>query len=68
MHIPSLVKIDWYLLKLSPGNDITNMWPANNYVKSWWNLSISNPKPDLTNINVHTKFGENQSLFTQVIV
>ena len=29
---------------------------------------ISNPKPDLHNINAHTKFGENPLMFTQVII
>ena len=29
---------------------------------------ISNPKPDLNNINAHTKFGENRLIFTQVII
>ena len=32
------------------------------------NLPISNPKPDLENINAHTKFGENPLIFTKVIV
>ena len=27
-------------------------------VKHWWNLPISNPKPDLLNINACTKFGK----------
>ena len=31
------------------------------------NLSISNAKPDLLNVNAYGKFGENP-LFTQVIV
>ena len=38
---------------------------ADNSVK---NLPISNPKPDLHNINAHTKFGENPLMFTQVII
>ena len=29
---------------------------------------MSNPKPDLHNINANTKFGENRMIFTQVIV
>ena len=29
---------------------------------------ISNPKPDLHNINAYTKFGENPLMFTQVII
>ena len=41
---------------------------ANNSVKIWRNLPISNPKPDLHNINAHTKFGENPLMFTQVII
>ena len=38
---------------------------ADNSVKNWRNLPISNPKPDLDNINAHIKFGENPLLFTR---
>ena len=41
---------------------------ADNSVKIRQNLHISNPKPDLHNINAHTKFGENPLMFTQVII
>ena len=41
---------------------------ADNSIKIWWNLPISYPKPDLHNINAHTKFGENPLIFTQVII
>ena len=41
---------------------------ADNSVKIWQNLPVSNPKPDLHNINAHTKFGENPLMFTQVII
>ena len=41
---------------------------ADNSVKNRRNLPISNPKPDLHNINAHTKFGENPLMFTQVII
>ena len=41
---------------------------ADNSVKIWRNLPISNPNPDLLYINAYTKFGENPLLFTQVIV
>ena len=37
-------------------------------VKNWLNLPISDPKPDLHNINAHTKFGETPLMFTQVII
>ena len=45
-----------------------DMSGADNSIKNWRNLPISNPKPDLHNINAHTKFGENPLLFTEVIV
>ena len=68
MHIASLVKNPCYLLKLLSGNENIRVPRADNSVKIWRNLPISNPKPDLHNINAHTKFGENPLMFTQVIV
>ena len=44
------------------------MSQTGNSVKIWRNLPISNPKPDLHNINAHNKFGENPLMFTQVII
>ena len=44
------------------------MSQADNSVKNWRNLPISNPKPDLHNINAYTKFGENPLMFTRVII
>ena len=41
---------------------------ADNYVKNWWNLPISNPKSDLHNINVRIKSDENSLRFTLVTV
>ena len=61
-------KIPWHLLKLSSRNENMGMSRADNSIKIWWNLPISNPKPDLHNINAHTKFGENLLMFTQVII
>ena len=40
------------------------MSQSDNSVNIWWNLPISNHKPDLHNINAHTKFGENPLMFT----
>ena len=68
MHVPSLVKIPWHLQELSSGNENMGVSRADNYVKIWQNLPISNPKPDLHNINAYTKFGENPLMFTQVII
>ena len=64
MHIATLVKIPFYLLKLSSGNENMGVSRADNSVKIWWNLPISNFKPDIYNINAHTKFGENPLKFT----
>ena len=41
---------------------------ASNSVKILRNLPISNPKPDLHNINAHTMFGENPSMFSKDII
>ena len=41
---------------------------ADNSVKIWRHLPISNPKPDLLNVNAYGKFGENPLSFTEVIV
>ena len=67
LHIASLVKIPCYLLKLSSRNENMGMSWADN-CKNLMKLPISNPKPDLHNINAHTKFGENPLTFTQVII
>ena len=68
IHIASLVEIPCYVLKLSSGNENMGVSRADNSVKIWRNLHISNPKPDLLNVNAYSKFGENPLLFTQVIV
>ena len=41
---------------------------ADNSIKNWRNLSMSNPNPDLHNIKAHIKYGKNPLRFTQVIV
>ena len=68
IYIASLVKTPCYLLKLSSGQENMGMSRADNSVKIGRNLLINNPKPDLHNINAHTKFGENPLMFTQVII
>ena len=45
-----------------------DMSRADNSVKISRNLPISNSKPDIHNINAHTKFGKNPLMFTQVII
>ena len=41
---------------------------ADNAIKIWQNLPISNLEPDLLNVNAYSKFGENPLLFSQVII
>ena len=52
------------ILKLSSGNENSDISRADNSVGNWQNLPINNPKPDLHNIKTHTKFGENPLTFT----
>ena len=68
MHKASLVKASCYLLKLLSGNEYMGVSRADNSIKIWRNLPISNPKPDIHKSNAHTKFGENPLMFTQVII
>ena len=49
--------------KLSENKNMGVSW-ADNPVKIWRNLPISNIKADLHNINAYTKFGENPLMFT----
>ena len=62
-----LLKIPCYLLVIVRKQKY-GVSRADNSVKFWRNLPISNPKPDLLNVNAYSKFGYNPLLFTQVIV
>ena len=64
LGVSSLVKIRCYLLKLASVNENMGVSRADNSVNIWRNLPISNPKPDLLNVNAYSKFGENPLLFT----
>ena len=45
-----------------------DMSRADNSVNILRNLPISNPKPDLLNVNAYSRFDENPLLFIQVII
>ena len=49
-------------------NENTDVLRADNSVKNWRNIPISNSEPDPHNINARTKFRENLLIFTEVIV
>ena len=53
---------------LSSGNENMGMSWADNSVKIWRNLPISNPKQDVLNVNAYSKFDENPLLLTQVMI
>ena len=57
MHIASLVKIPCFLLKLSPENENMGVSRADNSVKVWRNMPISDSKPDRFNVNAYSKSG-----------
>ena len=57
MHVASLVKRPCYRLKLSSGNENMGVSPADNSLKIWQNLPISNSKTDLLEVNAYSKFG-----------
>ena len=57
IYIASLVKIPCYLLKLSSGNENMGVSRADNSVKIWRNMPISNSIADLLNVNIYSKFG-----------
>ena len=48
MHIPSLMKINWYWLKLSSRNEKSEVSGADNSVKNWQNLSTRSPQYQCT--------------------
>ena len=62
MYMQRTIKKKW------SNNTLPTVSPADNSVINWRNLPISNPKPDLNNINAHTKFGENLLTLTQVTI
>ena len=61
-------QIPCYLLKLSSGKENMGVSRTDNSLKIEQNLPISNPKPNLLNVNAYSKSGKNLLLFTQVIV
>ena len=43
------------------------MYQVDNYDKNWQNFPISNPNPNLNNVNAHI-FGEKSLIFTEIII
>ena len=65
MCIQNLVGFCQLVLKLLSGNEILTSIKGRNSVKILQKMTGSNPKLDLVNVDVHTKFGWNLSYRSQ---
>ena len=67
MCIQNLVRFCRKVLKILSGNEIPTSIKGRNSVKILRKMTGDNPKLDLVNDNVHTKFGKNLSQGSQDI-
>ena len=63
----NLVRFCQLALKIFSGNEILMSIKGRNSVKILQNMTGNNPKLDLVNVNVHTKFGQILSIGSQDI-
>ena len=57
MCTQNLVGFCQFVLKILSGNEILTSIKGRNYVKILRKMTVNNPKLDLVNDDVHTKFG-----------
>ena len=57
MRIQNLVGLCQFILKILSGNKILTSIKGHNSVKILQKITGNNPKLDLVNVDVHTKFG-----------
>ena len=67
MCIQNLVGFCQFVLKILSGNEILTSIKGRNSVKILRKITGNNPKLDLVNVEVHTKFGRILSLRSQYI-
>ena len=67
MCIQNLVGFCLFVLKILSGNKILTSIKGRNSVKILRKMTGNNPKLDLVNVDVHTKFGRILSLRSQYI-
>ena len=67
MCIQNLVRVCQFFLKILSGNEILKLIKGCNSVKILRKMTGNNPKLDLVNDDVHTKFGRNLSICCQDI-
>ena len=67
MCIQNLVRFCQFVLKTLSGNEILTSIKGHNSVKILQKMTGNNPKLDLVNVDVHTKFGRILSICSQDI-
>ena len=67
MCTQNLVGFCQFVLKISSGNEILTSIKGHNSVKILRKMTGNNPKLDLVNVDVHTKFGQILSSHSQDI-
>ena len=58
MCLQNLVRFCQFVLKILSGNEILTSIKGHNSVKILQKMTGNNPKLDLVNVDVHTKFGQ----------
>ena len=67
MCIQNLVRFCQFILKILSGNEILTSIKGRNSIKILRKMTGNNPKLDLDNVDVHTKFGRILSIRSQDI-
>ena len=67
MCIQNLVRFCLFVLKILSGNKILTSIKGRNSIKILGKMTGNNPKLDLVNVDVHTKFGQFLSIPSQDI-
>ena len=67
MCIQNLVRFCQFVLKILSGNEILTSIKGRYSVKTLRKMMGNNPKLELVNVDVHTKFGQILSIFSQDI-
>ena len=67
MCIQNLVRFCQFVLKILSGNKILTSIKGHNSIKILRKMTGNNPKLDLVNVDVHTKFGQILSIRSQDI-
>ena len=65
--IQNLVRFCQIVLKIFSGNKILTSIKGRNSVKILRKMMGNNPKPELVNVDVHTKFGQILPIYSQDI-